>query len=252
MRRGVIAHVQILSQLERNADAIALLDRSFAPGSDLEVDDLRRRLAAGEPFPLTIARNATDGIAEVFFTMAAALNGQAGRRLYHDLRPRRGPSAPRSHRGHSVDRRPVGTTRPARSGHRDLCHGRPDRSRFSLCRNWPRRCHLCRRGKEAALEMLQELARSHGRFCRCRLPWATGCAARSGLPRRSRPMTPRLPCCPNPGRNIGRCFSAAGICPRTAGNFDAAETDLRRALELEPESAAGVELSGLYALSIGA
>ena len=77
MRRGVLAHVEILSQLERNPDAIALLDRSFTPGNDLQVDDMRRRLAAGEPLPFDITRNATDGMAEVFFTMATALNGEA-------------------------------------------------------------------------------------------------------------------------------------------------------------------------------
>ncbi len=38
---------------------------------------LRARLAAGETLPFDIARNATDGMAEVFFTVATALNGEA-------------------------------------------------------------------------------------------------------------------------------------------------------------------------------
>jgi tetratricopeptide (TPR) repeat protein len=77
MRRGVIAHVQILSQLERNADAVALLDRSFGTEPDPVVDGLRRRLQAGEPIPFDVVRTARDGIAEVFFSVAAALNGDA-------------------------------------------------------------------------------------------------------------------------------------------------------------------------------
>ena len=60
MRRGVIAHAQILSQLEKNADAVALLDRSFGTDSDPEIDDLRRRLAAGEPLAFDVVRNEFD------------------------------------------------------------------------------------------------------------------------------------------------------------------------------------------------
>ncbi|MFP5478415.1 MAG: tetratricopeptide repeat protein [Alphaproteobacteria bacterium] len=77
MRRGVFAHAQILSQLERNAEALDLIDRSFGTGPDPIVDALRRRLQAGEPVPFDTVRSARDGIAEVFFTVATALNGDA-------------------------------------------------------------------------------------------------------------------------------------------------------------------------------
>jgi tetratricopeptide (TPR) repeat protein len=77
MRRGVIAHVQILSQLERNADAKALLDRQFGIEQDPTVDGLRARLDAGETLPFDVVRNATEGMAEVYFTVASALNGEA-------------------------------------------------------------------------------------------------------------------------------------------------------------------------------
>lgn len=77
MRRGVFAHVQILSQLERNTEALDLLDRSFGTEASPVVDALRRRLEAGEPLPFDTVRNARDGIAEVFFTVGTALNGDA-------------------------------------------------------------------------------------------------------------------------------------------------------------------------------
>ena len=73
MRRGIFAHAQILSQLERNADALALLDTAFGTDPDPVVDALRRRLAAGEPVPFDAVRTARDGIAEVFFTVSTAL-----------------------------------------------------------------------------------------------------------------------------------------------------------------------------------
>ncbi len=76
-KTGVFAHAQILSQLERNADALALLDRTLGKEPDPIVDALRARLSAGEPVPFDTIRSAKDGMAEVFFTMANALAGEA-------------------------------------------------------------------------------------------------------------------------------------------------------------------------------
>jgi len=77
LRRGTLAHVQILSQLERNPDAIALLDQSFPGDTDPAIQSLRARLEAGEPVPFDMVRNVKDGLAEVFFTLGLALNGEA-------------------------------------------------------------------------------------------------------------------------------------------------------------------------------
>lgn len=71
-RRGLLAHIQILSQLERNADALALFDRGFQGAQDSGLADLRRRLAAGEPVPFDIVSGMRQGIAEVFHTTASA------------------------------------------------------------------------------------------------------------------------------------------------------------------------------------
>lgn len=76
-KTGLFAHAQILSQLERNADAVKLLDERLGKEPDPVVDALRARLNAGEPVPFTAVRSAKDGIAEVFFTMANALSGEA-------------------------------------------------------------------------------------------------------------------------------------------------------------------------------
>ena len=76
-RRGLFAHIQILSQLERHADALALMDRSFGTDPDPELAALRVQLEAGAPLPFDMVRSAKDGLAEVFFTVAVALNGEA-------------------------------------------------------------------------------------------------------------------------------------------------------------------------------
>jgi len=76
-RRGVLAHTEILSQLERNADAIGLIDTVFGENLDPGLVDVRARLVAGDVLPLTSIRNAKDGVAEVFYSIAGALSGEA-------------------------------------------------------------------------------------------------------------------------------------------------------------------------------
>lgn len=76
-RRGVLGYAEVLSQLDRTADALALLDEVFAGVSDPVVAALRAELAAGRTLPFTLARDAADGLAEVFFGVALALQGEA-------------------------------------------------------------------------------------------------------------------------------------------------------------------------------
>lgn len=75
-RRSIIARVEILSQLERNREAIELLYAAFGSDFDPGLARLRSRLAAGETLPLSIVRDARDGVAEVFFGVAGALMGE--------------------------------------------------------------------------------------------------------------------------------------------------------------------------------
>ncbi len=75
-RRGVIAHAQILSQLERNSDALALIDEVFGGNLDPGMEVLRGRLEAGELVPFRAVTNPRDGVAEVFFSIASALQGE--------------------------------------------------------------------------------------------------------------------------------------------------------------------------------
>ena len=76
-RRGVLAHVQVLSQLERNADAVALIDRAYGNAPPPEIAAVRKRLDAGETLPFTRIGSARDGVAEVFQSVALALNADS-------------------------------------------------------------------------------------------------------------------------------------------------------------------------------
>ncbi|MEI4484719.1 tetratricopeptide repeat protein [Frigidibacter sp. MR17.14] len=76
-RRGLVTHAEILSQLDRPQDALALVSAKFGGEPDPTLEDLRRKLAAGDKIPFTAVTSPKDGFAEVFYSVAGALSGQA-------------------------------------------------------------------------------------------------------------------------------------------------------------------------------
>ncbi|MFD3191964.1 tetratricopeptide repeat protein [Sedimentitalea sp. HM32M-2] len=78
MSRGAaIARAQILSQLERNADAQKMLTDTFGSRFDPGVQAVADRLATGEQLPFDHVTSVRDGMAEVFYSIGQALNGEA-------------------------------------------------------------------------------------------------------------------------------------------------------------------------------
>jgi tetratricopeptide (TPR) repeat protein len=76
-RRGAIAHIEVLSQLGRNEDAIEMLDQSFGGDLDPRLRAMRAGLVAGEQAGFDSVTSAQDGLAEIFFTVASALRNEA-------------------------------------------------------------------------------------------------------------------------------------------------------------------------------
>ena len=77
-RRGTVAWAQVLSQLERNEQAVAILDDTFGTDLDPEIQLLRDRLASGESVPFSMITSPRDGVAEGFFSLGQALANEAG------------------------------------------------------------------------------------------------------------------------------------------------------------------------------
>lgn len=75
-RRGVLAQAQVLSQLDRNADAIVLIDYVYGTTPDAGMVALKKRLAQGEKLVFDVARTPQDGMAEAYFSLATLLVGQ--------------------------------------------------------------------------------------------------------------------------------------------------------------------------------
>jgi tetratricopeptide (TPR) repeat protein len=81
-RSAIVAHAEILAQLGREQDAIKVVDDALAGGvPDIPLIDLRARLASGEEVPFDQVRSAKDGAAEVFLTLADALNTEESQRV---------------------------------------------------------------------------------------------------------------------------------------------------------------------------
>jgi tetratricopeptide (TPR) repeat protein len=74
---ALLARAEILAQLGREEEAVALLEEQLATGfPDATLIRLRDRLAAGEEVPFDRVASAADGAAEAFLTLAAALNNE--------------------------------------------------------------------------------------------------------------------------------------------------------------------------------
>ncbi len=77
-RRGATARAEILSQLDRNDDALISLQEAFGTATDPELAHLIKRLEGGEKLSLSHITSAREGAAEVFYSLAGALRSDAG------------------------------------------------------------------------------------------------------------------------------------------------------------------------------
>lgn len=234
IRRGVIAHAQILSQLERNPDALALIDKHFVGANDPEVTDLKRRLAAGEPLAFTTVRNPKDGIAEVFFTLAATMSGEVDNnltllhaRIAQHLRPDNAEAALLT-----------ASVLEAQKQH-DLAAEvyalvPPDSPVFHIAELGRADAVYAAGRKEAALEILQGLTRSHGHLSGIHV--ALGDAYRRdeniAAARKAYDTAISMATETDPAHWV--VYFSRGICAERLGDFAAAEADMRKSLELNP------------------
>ncbi len=76
-RRGVIAHAQVLSALDRNDSALELLKATFGSNPAPVFTAMAADLEAGQTLEWDVATSPREGIAEVFFSVAGALTGEA-------------------------------------------------------------------------------------------------------------------------------------------------------------------------------
>jgi len=80
-RGSLIAHIQILSRLERNDEALALAKEALNNSNDPQILSLIERLSKGETLEYNYITSVTDGVAEVFLTLATVLANEENDRF---------------------------------------------------------------------------------------------------------------------------------------------------------------------------
>ncbi|MQY42362.1 tetratricopeptide repeat protein [Epibacterium sp. SM1969] len=75
-RRSALAYVQILSQLDRNGDAIAFMENAFGNRFDPALKRVSDALLQDETLAFDIAPTPQAGLAEAFFTLSVVLSGE--------------------------------------------------------------------------------------------------------------------------------------------------------------------------------
>lgn len=233
-RGSLIAHAQILSQMERSDDALKLLDEALQGTQDLEIRALRDAIAADGLVPYTFITNATDGAAEVFFTLASALNGDDNdyssllySRLAEYLRPTYTPAI--------LLAAEILREQAQYELATEIYTKVPEDDSMFLNAELGRSDTLLDAGKtEAAIEVLRGLVRSHDDIPRVRM--SLGDALR-GAERYSEALVAydeAVAMLGTPQRNHWFLFYALGICSERLDDWDRAEADFRKALELYP------------------
>ena len=234
LRRAVIARAQVLSQLERNPQAVEMLNATYPAGQDAGMDSLRARLTAGEALPYDIATNATQGMAEVFFTLATALNGQADNnytlihsRIASYLRP-----------DHTEALLLTAGILNAQ-GQYDLAvetyaQVPADGPTFHIAEIGRSEALYASGKKEAAVEVLESLARSHGQIIAVQVALGDALRQIEQYEAAAKAYDAAITLVAAPTRGDWILFYSRAICHERQKRWPEAEADFQRALELSP------------------
>lgn len=234
-RRGIIAQSEILSQLERNADALTLIDTVFGDDLDPVLLDLRTRLESGETLALTSIRSASDGLAEVFFSVAGALSGEANdgytivyTRIAEYLRPdHRDAILLTAQLLENMGRYELATAAYNRIPRDDPAFHSAELGRAEALRLSGR--------VDAAIEVLQQLSESHAEQSAVHVALGAVFRRLSRYDEAGEAYDRALSLYDEPDQAQWSLFYMRGITHERMDRWDLAEADFRKALELNPD-----------------
>lgn len=235
-RSAIMAHAQILAQIDRTDEAIALLDEALAGGfPDATLLDLRARLAAGEDVPFTQVTRAQDGAAEAFLTMAEGLNTpESGRlaivyaRLAQLVRP------------DLTEATLVAADSLAREGQFVLATEAldavaPDSPWFVTAQIRRAATQRDAGDTEAGIVTLQELAQTHGDQLEVQAALGDHLRMAERFPEAATAYTAAIGIAGAPQPVHWGLYYSRAISYERAGEWAKAETDFREALALQPD-----------------
>lgn len=235
-RSSVVAHAQILAQLGREADAIAVIDGTMSQGQpDAPLLDLRTRLAMGEEVPFDQVRNARDGAAEVFLTLADALNTAETERvaLVHSrLAQQTRPGLPEARLLSSQILEMEGQYDLAARALADV----PEESPWYVTTQIRRAATQRASGDaEAGIATLTALAGTHGDMIEVESELGDALRSEERFAEAAEAYTRAIELAGEPRAPHWVLFYTRGISHERAGDWPKAEADFRQALALEPD-----------------
>lgn len=234
-RRGVMARAEILSQLERNEDAIAHIHEGFGHRLDPGLAEMVAALESGERLPFSHVTSITDGMAEVFYTVGAALSGEASddyaliyARLASFLRPSHLDATLLS--GQLLD--DLGQYDLAVETYKAVPSDSVDRHAAELGRAGALRSA----GKpDAAIEVLEQLTRDYPTLASAHSTLADMLREQDDFKGAIKAYDRALELTEDGAPAEWYIHYARGICHERVDKWEQAEADFRRALELRPD-----------------
>jgi len=234
-RGSLIAHAEILSQLDRSDDALQILDRALRGTTDSSILQLREKIAKNGVVDYDFITNAREGAAEVFFTLSSVLNGEENdrysliyARLSEYLRPGYSEAILQTaeilqgQKQYDLATKTYASLSPDDPMYVNAELGRADALEAA--------------GKiDASIEVLRNLARSHGKIPRIHMALGDTYRGQERYAEAAEAYTRAIDLIPEPAKTHWFLFYARGITNERIKNWDQAEADFRKALELSPD-----------------
>jgi tetratricopeptide (TPR) repeat protein len=235
-RGALVAHAQILAQIGREDEAVALLDEALASGiPDAPLIALRDRLEAGEEVAFDQVTEARDGMAEAFLTLANALDGEDGERVALIHARLAAHVRPESTEAWLL----AGELLEAQAQHAlataALAEVPPD-SPWSVTAEIRRADTQRAAGDpEGGIATLRQLAGSHPDQIEVHSALGDALRVEERFAEAAEAYSRAIALIDEPQPAHWVLFYTRGISNERAGNWEGAEADFRRALELEPD-----------------
>lgn len=235
-RGALIAHAEILAQIDREDEALAILDEALAGGiPDAAIADLRNRLAAGEQVAFSRIADALNGAAESYRTLADALDTRDSERIslvHARLAAHIRPDMIEAHLLaaellEAQDRYALATEALSRV---------PASSPWFVTAE-VRRANTQREAgePEAGVATLAALAESHPDQIEVHSAHGDALRAEERFAEAAEAYSRAIELIDTPQQAHWVIFYTRGIAHERAGDWEAAEADFRQALELQPD-----------------
>ena len=250
-RRAVMAHAEILSQLERNKDALKLLNEVFVPDQDLAIEDMKTRLENGEVLPWSIVTTPQQGLAEVYYSLAMALRGDA--ETVYTLLYARAAAYLRPDHAEALLMSASMLNDEGQSGLASAVYEQvsPEAPEHYMAEAGRAQALLAEDKTDAALEVMQTLAKTYPRLRAVHVAYGDMLRKEERYQDAERAYSAAIDLLETPGPDDWSLFFLRGISHEQLKQYDKSEADLRQALKLKPDDPQALNFLGYSFLEQG-